>query len=1157
MSEIPFTNRQLDAIRAPVSNILVSAAAGSGKTAVLTERIIQNLLDPEKQVGISDMLVVTFTKAAASELKSRISSSLGRAYSKDIANKKLRKQLMEIEGAHISTIHSFYLDLIKEYHERLSLPSLMKITSPSESQLLYRGIMDSVIDERYEKDTEEFNRFAENFISLRDGRLADMLLDFYEKLSSYPDGVEYVKNSRDRLLKVAQTGIDGSEYMSQVKAQLSSMCVYFCAICESAIDALRSRGEEYAIQADVFESDLNYFKVLRSADDMKYCEIASLMKDFKFAIMKGAGKISGDDLYYLEQRDMYKNQIRAFCKSFFSESEESIKRSAQNSAHFCGELYKTLKAYEEISVKEKMARSMLDYDDLEKYAYMLLCPKDGDMTVAKEVSRRFAQIYIDEYQDINPVQDAIFSAIGQNNIFMVGDIKQSIYGFRGSAPRLFAKYREDYKDYQPGKKQDNVRMFLSENFRCDKNIIDFSNMVFASLFVHDRVSVPYLAEDALVFKKNSDPSKSEKVTVALVETAEDSVKEQNEAKYVACEVARLIGEGTKPSEIAIILRKTKGVAEIYEKELEKLGIKYRSSARRELFRQPEIMLISSILECLDNPRGDISLSALLTSPFFAFTVEDLSKLAFTGEKGVYNRLLKYMDRESCGELYDKCLAFTDWFDQCRERSREMTVSELIRFVLDNLSFEAVVSAKSDCSEDVGDNLSSFLSIAVEFESNSFCCLSDFVRHIEKLKSSSVETDSLQNETEDDNEVNIVSVHGSKGLEYPICFVCDLHRQVNSSDVKQDLIVDRELGITLRMKDDSGYVKYDTFMRKASALHVAKEQINEEMRVLYVALTRAKKKLYLTASTPAPKEFAKRGIRGLASSYYAYSKNASFIKWILSSLKEDDCYEIKYIMSDDLTVPAENKTNSFENEKTNKYDESAFEKAKNAIEFVYPWNKEQKLPSKLAVSALYPEILDEEEDVMNRSVKERPDFMSHKTLATGAERGTATHVFMQFCDFEKVERYGVEDELLRLVEQKYMTEESAKLVYADKVNAFFDCELYRLLKKSKKVYREYRFNVRIPASEFTEKDKELYARSDAKILVQGVIDCFFENENGSYTIIDYKTDRAFCNDPEAQIALEYRSQLMYYKKALEIITRKKVTGASIFAFDLGKEIKIKL
>lgn len=1156
MAEIDFTPRQKDAIYAPVSNILVSAAAGSGKTAVLTRRIIENLLDPERDVGISDMLVVTYTKAASGELKDRISAAISDAYAKDITNRKLRKQLMDMESAHISTIHSFCSDLIKEYHEVLSLPSSMNI-STSEAELIYKNIMDSVIDERYEKDTGDFVGFVNQFTSLQDKKLGDSLLGFYKDLQYYSEGIEYVKMSEERLMKVAEQGIDGSDYLEQVKEQFDAICKYSLAACESAISFFKNCDKPYAIQYPTFESDREQIISLISTPKTSYAELAAIrIPDFvKMQSIQKTDK-DADYLYFEGLRNTYKDLIKDFISKFFGESEDSIKRSAKKSALFCRELYKTLKAFDEAATAEKKRRALFDYNDLEKYAYKLLCGECGS-EIAEKVAERFKQIYIDEYQDINPLQDALFSAIGRNNRFMVGDIKQSIYGFRGSAPRLFADYREKYKDYDKKNYQENVRIFLTENFRCDSNIIKFSNTIFKYLFKHDRAKVPYLPEDALVFKKKSESAKSEKVTVSLVERGTPNTPQQNEAKYIAREIARLIKNGRKPSEIAIIMRKTAGLVDIYGGELEKLGIKYKSATKKDFYKEPEIMLICSLLFTLDNPRNDIALSAWLTGPFFGFTLDELSRLALTKEKGVYGCLLRYME-ENDDALAKKCRDFNGWLYDCRRRAREMSVSEFIRYIFTGLSFEALLMAGSDCPEEVAGNLGRFLSIAVDFEKRSFRTLSDFVRYLERIKAGGIEAKDDDDKADKSEAVSIMTVHKSKGLEFPVCFVCNLAGQLNTKDSSKSLLVDRKLGIALRHRDEGSYIKYDTFMRKAASLHISENMMEEEMRVLYVALTRAKEKLYVVASAERPEEFYKNCLKNRAGalSYVYYSTNRYLIKWILPTLEDDGSHEVKFISEEELAEPVSVPGAEIQNEDIlTSDDEKTLEKIREVLDFEYPWSAEQSLPSKLAVSALYPEILDESEDTMNREVKEIPDFMSGEKKHTAAERGTATHVFMQFCDFERVEKYGAEKELERLTEERFITPESAKLVYTDKVEGFFASELYSELKSSKKVYREYRFNVQIPASEFSEQSKELYEKSGSKILVQGVIDCFFETEKGTYKIIDYKTDRAYGDDPEKTITDEYRYQLMYYKSAIEKITNKKVEGASIYAFDLGKEISV--
>ena len=1146
--------RQAQAVQTAGTDILVSAAAGSGKTAVLTERIIKNVTDPEHPVQLSKILVVTFTKAAAAELRARIGSALSDAAAKDPRNRYIRKQLLSLESAHISTIHGFCYDIIRNHFRELGLPAKMRIAEAGETKLMSIEVMERVIDLLYETDGEKFNDFAENFTALRDEALSETLLSLYERLESYSDGIGYISSSIEMLDNVAQNGIENSAYEEQITSHFRRFAEYGRSRSHAAAKFLEeSEIEDFVMQADTFKDDEGFFASLMSDGIANYKDVCALAEAHVFPRMKPVKKENKTDEYAdIEAlRNEYKNLLKILVNTYASQNEKEIKKSAEKSADFCRELYHVMSCFESEMTKEKKDRSLLTYGDLEKYAHKLLCEDHQPTAAAHDVSLEFEQIYIDEYQDINEIQDEIFRSIGRENIFIVGDIKQSIYGFRGSAPELFSAYRNDFPDYDDSDRQKRLKVFLTENFRCDRSIIDFSNIVFESLFNHNSGKVAYLPEDRLVCGKKAENDAGKKVTVALVNYADNDERKHCEAAYVACEISKLIASGTKPSDIAVIVRNAKNVIDDYKDEFEKRGIRYETRNKRELLSEPEMLFMTACLRCIDSPESDVNLAAVLKSPLMSFTPDDLAVLAFERERSLYRALQKCAEKED--GLSEKCRNFILWHKKCRRYARSHSSSEIVRYLYSSCSLEAIIKGSSDFPSLAEDDLSEFYDLACNFEKGSFKGLHNFINYLDDMKRRKLTVEGSEDPEQSDKAVKIITAHHSKGLEFKVCFLCDTGRTLKCKDTESALLTDRELGISLTLRDDSGYIRYNTLMKRASELHLTENCFDEEMRVLYVALTRAKEKLYITAKTPDSKKLV-RECNFLSNSkcFYAYIKNSSYIEWILSSLGGEKCYEIVHIPSaldSGITVSEESEASE-----TSSLDISDISKY---IDFVYPDEAARKLPSKIAVSVLFPGFLDEYEERMSSRMTAFPAFLQEDKKPTGAERGTATHLFMQFCDFENVEKNGVINELSRLVEKRFISSDTAKLVYTEKLSAFFASSLFAGMKSAKNLYREYRFNVKMPAEEFTANESSKEAIRGKELLVQGVIDCFYEKNDRSYVIVDYKTDRAYGDDPESQITKEYALQLGYYKFAVEKLTGKRVSETVIYSFDLSKIIILDL
>ena len=1154
MAGFDYTYRQKQAINAPTADILVSAAAGSGKTAVLTERIIRNITDPVHPVPISKVLVVTFTKAAAAELRARIGKALSDAAAKDPGNRYIRKQLLSLESAHISTIHGFCYDIIRDHFSELGLSARMRIAESGETKLMSIEVMERVIDLLYETGGDNFNEFAENFTALRDSALTDALLSLYEDLESYSDGIEYVKTSIDTLESVARSGIENSVFEDVITLHFKRFAEFALLRSRSAVKLLsESEIEDFIVQADTFRDDERFFSSLLSDDVTNYRDICVIARSHVFPRMKPVKRENKTEEYAAIEalRTEYKYLLKALVDTYGSQDSEETKKSAEKSAAFCRELYNVLSCFESEMAKEKNERSLLTYNDLERYAHKLLCKDHEPTDTARNIALGFEQIYIDEYQDINELQDEIFRAIGRENIFIVGDIKQSIYGFRGSAPELFSAYRNEFPDYIEGDDQKRLKVFLTENFRCDRNVIEFSNTVFESLFNHNSGNVAYLPEDRLVCGKSVVNDAGKKVTVALVNYADSDESKHCEASYVAREISKLIASGTKPSDIAVIMRSTKNVIDDYKEEFEKFGIRYETRNKRELLSEPELLFVVACLKCIDSPESDVDLAAVLKSPFMSFTPNDLAVLALERERSLYRALQKYSEKDD--DLSEKCRNFLSWHKKCRRYSRSHSSCEIVKYLYSSCSLEAIIKGSSEFPSIAGDDLAEFYELAVNFERGSFKGLHNFIKYIDDIDRRKLTVESSEDPEQSDKAVKIITAHHSKGLEFKVCFLCETGKSLKHRESDHPLLTDRKLGISLTLRDESGYIRYNTLMRRAADLNLTADSFDEEMRVLYVALTRAKEKLYITAKTNDSERLVREcELLSKSKCFYAYMHNSCYIKWILSSLGGEECYEIKHIPSvtyvgySDVEIDEVSDAAGLDIQETVKY-----------LDYVYPDEAARKLPSKIAVSVLFPGFLDEFEERMSSRMTASPVFLQEDRKPTGAERGTATHLFMQFCDFDNTEKNGVDNELSRLIEKKFISSDAAKLVYTDKVSAFFKSTLFADMKKAKNLYREYRFNVKMPAEEFTVDEKSKEAIRGKELLVQGVIDCFYEKEDGSYVILDYKTDRAYGDDPENQIAKEYALQLGYYKYAVEKLTGKIVSETAIYSFDLSKKINLDL
>lgn len=1160
MAERKWTEAQLDAISREGKSILVSAAAGSGKTAVLTRRIIGKLTSPESPADISKMLVVTFTKAAASELKERISTALSDAIADDPGNKRLQRQFVLLQQAQISTIHGFCLNLIKKNFDRLGISPSSKVSDDAQTSLLKKQSAELVIESYYSglpgySDIANFAAFADNFISLKDERLSEILISVYDRVSAFPQGIKYLSDAAKELERVADEGINGTVFGRLIKDHMTGIFSYYRDIFADAC--------EYFRDGDVFES--KYLPTF----EYEYCFASSLLaaaeagdtekiKDiiaYRSPVNLGAVKkeLQTDECaFYREARETFtKTTLNKLNDQFLSQDDETVRKTARKTHDLVYRLYLFVSAFDRIFSAEKRRRDLLDYNDLERFAYGLLVSENGQPTeTAIELSRGYDDIYIDEYQDVNKIQDAIFAAISCDaSRFMVGDIKQSIYGFRGAEPSIFAGYRAN----------DEIdKIYLRHNFRCDAPIIDFVNLVCGTLFVTAGKTVPYDETDALVCGKAG--SGDSPVEIDIVDTGDLRAlgRRTTEADFVAGRIKSLIQEGYRPGDICILLRSASRAAALYEEALSSKGISCRNQLKRDLFVNPEVLLVMDILNVIDNPSRDIYLAGALKSPIFDFSISELVMIRKCSAAGsLFSALKKYAEETGS----PKCRSFLEKLDYYRKLAAQ-PVDRLIWAIYCDTHIFALATG-SDGEQDKKANLLMLYNYARQFESGSYKGLYNFIRYINDVLETGTSFEASASET--DNDVRIMTVHQSKGLEFPVVFLCDCGSSFSDADIKDRVLIDRDLGTTMKLSDDSGLASYDTVLRRAEAVGIKQKSCDEEIRVLYVALTRAVNKLIITAADSDPSGLIssaqQRARFGRSGNGYAFRTADSYIAWILMAAHSHPVNIISPPEDDTAAYTAA--TDDVKPDYSADEISELAEKLKKKFSFVYP-GAGPGIPAKLSVSELYPEVLDDYAD----SAKYAPDGGSMKTPAfisettsSAADIGTATHQFMQFCDFRLLEENGVDDEIKRLTASGFLDAHTASLVDRPAVSRFTRTDLFPALRDAGFIKRELRFNIRLPAAMFTADQLMREALTGERVLVQGIMDCVFTDREGRLTVLDYKTDRIpheLLSDRDAAreyIIERHIGQLSYYRLACREMMQRRVDTVIIYSFSLSEAIVI--
>lgn len=1187
-----FTKAQLFAIESRSRDLLLSAGAGAGKTATLTERVCRLVTDEASGVDVSRMLIVTFTRAAAAELRERVRERLEAALSENPSSRRLARQLVALDGADISTISGFLLKSIRPYFSELGLPPSFAVADEATVNVMKSKIMSEVIDDFFDEGSPSFIALADALSSSRDeASMNETVLKIANTLFQKGFSQENLSEKAAALEEASTSDFFASSHGKVVREITESFARHYLAAFKSASESITSDPFLTGKYGASAEEHVRFAEALVAHAGTGYKEAKDHIESFapsKLPPIKAEAK-SDEAISFGELKKEFKEKLSKDIAPLFAYEEKDISAVQIRTAALLRELARVVGEFSRRFSEAKRERGVVDYNDIELYAKELfVAPDGGPSAAALALCEKYDCMFIDEYQDTNSLQDAIFTSLAAKvPRFMVGDVKQSIYAFRGAEPAVFASYRKKMKtaDVEHDVNETDPRMvFMSENFRSDSTVIDFVNVVSEVMFAG--TSTPFEKGDRLIFSKGHREGYVEHpAEVALIEKPEKKEGERAvsddevEAEYTASRIASMLthevrgnGERIEPRDISILLRSSLD-APVFESALRRRGIAVSDRATLEFFEQKEVLLVLCLLNAIDNPFRDIYLAGALKSPVFGFTVEDLIKIKLGRSALPLFSCLEEFD-DVASPLYGKCRAALGFISKYSKLSRGKDSASVILSLYNEFSLYSMTDGAAPDSARaaaVRENLTALYEMARRYEASSFGGLYGFITYLGEMmqKSSTVE------KAEDDNAVSIMTIHKSKGLEFPICFIGRTSKRFNMKDVSASVLFDPDLGPALKMRDETGLVRCDNPLRVAVSKKMRYDAVSEEMRVIYVAMTRARERLVIpVATTSAASEVKEARLRAeRQSTYSAYTSataanailpaaifaadlNAPFIKLVTVPYSEVEGESVNSEKTQDVAVQSEDINGII----------------KERLAFRYPREHLADIPAKITVSKLSPSLLDDEETVTDIELaeflrgapakKKKADIpilrLTPDDEPSGAERGTATHVFLQFCDFEKLESDGFEAELSRLSERRFLTTRMASLVNREEIESFAKSGLFGMIKSARRIWREFRFNSALKAYNFTT-DEALGAKlreSGDDIIVQGVCDLVIEDERGELILVDYKTDRLSAyqlSHPEEarkELRERHRSQLSYYKVACEKIFERRIDRVLIYSLALG-------
>ena len=1200
------TPEQEAAVKHRGGALLVSAAAGSGKTKVLVERLLSRI---EAGDDINEFLIITYTRAAAAELRERIYEEILIRLSKSPGNRRLRRQSMLCRGAQIGTIHSFCTDILRENAHIVGLSPDFRIIDESESDMIKAEVVEAVLDNAYEKESNinGFQTMMDIFTSGRnDWQLIQAILDIHRRLQSSPDLQSWVTKQCERLrmtdVKDISETIWGELLLDRLRSTVDFWQKEMLRLTDEIKDNYPELYEKYGESLCVTNAGIDGFnKALASGWDeaREFCAV-----DFP-----RPKPISG----YEAQKDirsMCSKELKKCAEILIYGSDDHIKDVEHITPAIAAFLELVLK-FDEAYSQEKRHRRVADYSDLEHLTLDLLFDRGSCERThyAHAISKKYKEIMVDEYQDINAVQETIINMVsgGDNNIFMVGDVKQSIYRFRLADPTIFLAKHSSFIEHK-GILGNNTgrKIHLSANFRSQAGIINIINHLFAKIMSNELGELDYNENEQLTAgnvrkgkqgkkgkqgaieeegKQQAEPEVLiEVIDISGIDNEDDEEspeKTECEAQHVANRIKELV-EGSSSlaySDIVILLRSLKNKAGIYASALINVGVPVDIQENEGFFETIEITAVLSLLEVIDNPKQDIPLAAVLRGQLFNFTADELASVRTVSKRAnYYDALIKTAESEvESAEFKEKIKRFLSSINELRDVMYDMPADRFLWHVYNETNILTLFSEMSGGTRR-RENLVLLTEYALECEKNGFKGLFGFLTYINgiiknygehKKGSGAHDRGSLLTDA-----VRILSIHKSKGLEFPVVFLADTAKRFNDNDLKQSVILHTDLGIGVKCKDMTRRIEYTTIIRDAVISKLKQEMLSEEMRVLYVAMTRAREKLIITASYKnAEKEIDKikklPGVEHGKISPVVLSGMKSIAEWIITGTqgyKGDDLRITRYnpliqhqdheksVLTKDQADTQKERVTTYKEEEKSKAiscDDCSLSKPDN---FKYPYPKAPDIPSKLTVTGLKELEADDDAMVAPYSTPpssrtslftySKPSFISKKSGLSASERGEALHTAMQHIEPEMCScDDNVREALQTLVKKGVMLPEQADAVDVRLITRFYSSDTGKRISEAKEIKREFKFSVLDPAEQYFPGGGE------DKILLQGVVDCYFEEAN-EIVVVDFKTDKV-SHETADDRARYYSPQIEAYAKALERITGKRVKERIIYFFAIEK------
>ena len=1348
MSSPKWTQEQQNVIDSRGGNLLVAAAAGSGKTAVLVERIIQMILNSDLKIDIDKLLVVTFTNAAASEMRERIGDAISKKLDENPEDEHLQDQLVLLNKASITTIHSFCLEVIKSNFHKINLDPNFRIGDETECSLMKLEAIDETFDILYEQNDEEFCYLVDCYAEKRgDSNLQNLILSIYSFVMASPYPKVWLKESAEDFNITDDFDFATSKWakaiLETVKIQMEGIEKSLCKAIEDVygIDELvtftnKLKIEYEKIKEILYACDTSWSDAYRQISSMTFENYA-----------KGVKRIPKDAPSYIKEekdkakkiRDNAKKSIEKIKTSVFNKNYDDLKDEIKFLYPIVKSLSDVVLMFEQIYSQKKRDKGIIDFNDIEHFALQILTETDenGDFVfdkegknipsdIALEYREKFYEIFIDEYQDSNQVQEVILSTIAKQkepNRFMVGDVKQSIYRFRQAKPEIFL---QKYATYDTDLSSKYKKIMLYKNFRSRKEVVDSVNYIFEHIMSKNLGEIDYNEEEKLNLGANFEEVEDEKIILGgateihlmekKVPEVEDPDEEEEEGEDLdasqieARMVGKIIRDIMRPNEngeimqvfdkkletyrnveykdIVILLRATSAWAPVFAEELINMDIPTYADMGQGYFETMEIQVIMSFLKVIDNPMQDIPLIAILRSPIYGFTPEDFIDIRitdkkvsfyeamrmFVGEKidlsneeeqdiaedeisddtgneiidvnineensyvdadmddyyqninyedfeyeneeFIYNDEVMYEsyinenveddliyeinsniegDEESPqSELELKVRRFLDDLKELQEKSMYMSTDEFLWYIYTNSGYYAYCGALPGGSQRQA-NLRILFERAKQFEETSFKGIFNFINFISKLKKSNSDMGSAKTLGENANVVRIMSIHKSKGLEFPIVICSGMGRNFNTMDFRKDVLYHHELGYGPQIVDFERRISYPSIAKEALKCKINIENISEEMRILYVALTRAKEKLIITSSIKDIEQNMHKWSSNISTekmvSKYDILNGKNYMDWMMPAIiKHKDLEDIRdtYNLSTSISMEDESKwsvktwsRDDIDFEKHEKegirevlntmdlsqHDTEYYEQIEKKLNFEYPYLGVVKKAASISVTEIKKrqEEYEEQEDSLglykHKTTLKKPKFLSESQKSekiTGARRGTIVHLIMEVLDFEKVNTESeIKAQIQDLVKRRIITEKESQVLSPRKIMRFFKSPIAKrmlsskFVKREQKIYTQIKMNDIYLNDEIFKNNRETY--ENESVMLRGVIDLYFEEDDG-LVILDYKTDFVDKNNKK-EIIHKYKKQIEIYADVLSKLTGKKVKEKYLYLFGIDEQVKV--